>query len=353
MFTRYLFTLVVFVLWVVSFYLAANMGGVDLIEEFMQASPSSILLGFVFYGIAVSTGIFVLRRCLIFAGQSLPFRGVAKAWMFGAFIDNVSPTVAPLGQVGITYFLWRFYKVAYPKSVAAIGMYITSWGVSAGIYSTFAILLVHISSGIPKEYTFFVLIALSFYLVSTIIWFSLITNKGLIKKVARRFVVLFYRIRSRFKHDGTKFEEKVYDTQFEHSYSSLGMVMKNKGHLLTSIALFWIPQIGQVLCLYFMILGFGINISLLDLLMVHIVSSLIGMLSIIPSGLFVYETAVVGLTEVVAPGAGGAILAAVLLYRLIFVWTTNLIGGLVGITQGIKKIEKIALVDVPGANLGN
>jgi uncharacterized protein (TIRG00374 family) len=118
------------------------------------------------------------------------------------------------------------------------------------------------------------------------------------------------------------------------------MIMKNKSHMIGSIALFWIPQIAHALCLYFVILGFGVNISFFVLLMVHMVSSMIGMLSIIPSGLFVYETAVVKLTAAVAPGASGVILAAVLLYRLIFVWMTNFMGGLVGILQGIGKIER-------------
>jgi uncharacterized membrane protein YbhN (UPF0104 family) len=62
-------------------------------------------------------------------------------------------------------------------------------------------------------------------------------------------------------------------------------------------------------------------------------------LSVIPGGLFVYEAAIVTLSSSAAPGMGQFILAAVLLYRLIFLWATNLLGGLIGIMQGIGKID--------------
>jgi len=337
---RYLFTAVVFVLWILGFYLAAGMGGIDLIGMFLRASPGSILLGFALYFVSIGAGILVLHRCLKYVGQKPPIKGVAKGWLFGAFIDNISPTIAPIGQVGIAYFFEKFYRIAYSKSLAAIGMYVSSWGISVSIYATASIALSQIFVGIPQEYLVVVMAALSFFCLATLAWLLLLTNKKLVKRIVWKFIAPYNKVYNRVKHKKVTFDRSIYDFEFERSFSSLDMIMNNKSHFISSVALFWIPQIGHVLCLYFVILGFGVNISFFGLLMVHMVSSMIGMLSIIPSGLFVYETAVVKLTAVVAPGASGVILAAVLLYRLIFVWMTNFMGGLVGILQGIGKIER-------------
>lgn len=346
---RYVFTAIVFVLWIVGFYLAGSMSGIDLFAKVLEASPGSIVLGIGFYLVSIGTGIFILRRCLRFVGEKPPAAAVAKGWLFGAFIDNVSPTVAPLGQVAIAYFLERFYNIKYSKSLAAIGVYVTSWGIAAGIFSACAIMITQAFVGIPEQYLAFVLFTLSFFTVSIVIWFLLLTNKGVIKKIVHRFVSPYNKVYNRFRKNKVTFDPQVYDVEFERSYASLDIVMKSKTLLLSSIAFFWIPQTGQALCLYFMVLGFGVQVPFLGLLMVHIVSSMIGMLSIIPSGLFVYEAAVVNLSAVVAPGAGEVMLASVMLYRLIFVWMTNLLGGAIGIMQGIKAIGGAGAADGSGA----
>lgn len=346
---RYVFTAIVFVLWIAGFYLAGNMSGIDLFSKVLQASPGSIVLGIGFYLISIGTGIFVLRRCLKFVDEKPPATAVAKGWLFGAFIDNVSPTVAPLGQVAIAYFFEKFYQIKYSKSLAAIGMYVTSWGVAASVFSACAIVISQVFVGIPQQYLAFVLFALSFFSASIVIWFLLLTNKRIVKGIVHKFVLPYNAMYNKFRKSKVTFDPRVYDAEFERSYASLDIVMKNKTHLLSSIVFFWIPQSGQALCLYFMVLGFGVQVPFLGILMVHIVSSMIGMLSIIPSGLFVYEAAVVNLSVVVAPGAGEVMLASVMLYRLIFVWMTNLLGGTIGLMQGIRNIERLKVGNGNGA----
>ncbi len=76
----------------------------------------------------------------------------------------------------------------------------------------------------------------------------------------------------------------------------------------------------------------------------HIVSSVAGLVSFIPSGTGVYElvssSTLNGVVSKVVPdsiAAGNIAVAAVFLYRLIFVWTTNFVGGLIGIVQGVEQ----------------
>lgn len=337
---RYLFTVAVFALWIFSFYLASRIGGIDLLGLFLKESPMSVIFGLCFYLVAVSTGIFILYRSLKYAGVNARLPSVAKGWIFGSFIDNISPTVAPIGQAAIAYFLEKFYNVAYSKSAAAIGLYVSSWGIAASVFSAVSLALAQIFVGVPQKYLGFAVFALVFYFGAVVIWLLLLTKKKLMRKIVHTLIRPYNKFYNVVLRKDITYDSRVYDIVFDRSYASLDMVMKSKRHVASSVALFWIPQTGQVLCLYVMILGFGVHISFFGLLMVHIVSSMIGMLSIIPSGLFVYEAAVVELTGSIAPGASQFVLAAVLLYRLIFVWMTNLLGGAIGIMQGIGKIER-------------
>jgi uncharacterized protein (TIRG00374 family) len=338
--SRYLFTAVVFLLWIAGFSLASNVGGVDLLATFMRASPLSILAGIGLYATYVLVCILVLYYSLGYARLKVPFMGVAKGWMFGSFIDNISPTVAPLGKFGTAYFMERFYNVAYSKSLAALGMYMSSWGVSASIFSTVSIILSKFIVGIPDEYFPFAIFALVFYFTATAIWLLLLTKKEFMRKAVHVFIRPYNKVYDKLMHKKVTFDSRVYDIVFDRSYASLALVMKSKTHLMASVALFLIPQLGQVLGLYFIIVGFGVSMPFFALLMIHVVSSMTSFLSVIPGGLFVYEAAIVTLSNSVAPGMSQFILAAVLLYRLIFLWGTNLFGGLIGIVQGIGRMDR-------------
>jgi len=338
--SRYIFTAAVFLLWVASFGLASNVGGIDLLATFMLASPLSILAGIALYVTYVVVCILVLYYSLGYANLKVPFTGVAKGWMFGSFVDNISPTVAPLGKFGMAYFMERFYNVAYSKSLAALGMYMSSWGISASMFSTVGIILSQAIVGIPDKYLPFAIFALVFYFAATTIWLLLLTKKEWMRRIVHAFIRPYNRVYGRVMHKKVTFDSRVYDIVFDRSYASLALVMKSKTHMMASVALFLIPQLGQVLGLYFIIAGFGVSIPFFALLMIHVVSSMTAFLSVIPGGLFVYEAAIVTLSSSAAPGMGQFILAAVLLYRLIFLWATNLLGGLIGIMQGIGRIDR-------------
>lgn len=339
---RYFFSVLVFVLWIVGFYLATGTVGQDLIDIVSKASPLHVALGFLFYAIAVITSTLILYRCLRYAGLKPPLLGVSKAWIFGSFIDNVVPTITPVGEAAMAYFLEKFYKVSYVKSLAAIGMYVSSWGISVSLYSVFAVLITEYAVGIPNELLIPIILIVVIFMLLTLSWFVLIMRKKLVESIVCKIVKFYNRAYNLVKRGKVSFEPCVYKMEFERSYSTLQGVMKDKKHIGISVAIFGIPQVMHVFCLYAILAGFGANVSVFDVLMIHMVSSMAGLISFIPSGLGVYEIASGGGLAVFGVEKEFAI-GAIFLYRLIFVWTTNFIGGLVGVIQGAESSGKFDL----------
>ena len=342
---RYLFTGVIFVLWIIGFYLATGgFSGESLENVLSKISPFSIVLGFFFYALATGTGMLVLYKTLGYLGVKAPKKGVAKAWIFGSFIDNIMPTITPVGEATMAYFLEKFYRVSYSKSLAAIGMYVSSWGISVSIFATLSVILVEYFVGIPQEWFLPVVVTIAFFVLITVGWLLLLTNKRLVSSVVCRLLISYRRLANRIKKRKVTLERCVFDVEFERTYDSLENVIKNKKEVASNVLLLGIPQLAHVLCIYFLILGFGVQVPFFSVLMIHIVSQVMGLLFLIPSGLGVYEgTSIAGLALTVGISQTAAF-GAIFIYRLIFVWGTNLIGGLVGMIQGVEDTNKLPVV---------
>ena len=337
---RYLFTAVVFVLWIVGFYLASDFTGQDLLNELGRMNLIGVVVGFLAYGMATGAGILILYRCLRYVGLKPPVKGVAKAWIFGSFIDNIVPTVTPVGEATMAYFLERFYRVSYTKSLAAIGMYVSAWGLSVSIFSAAAVILTEYFVGIPRAFLVPVILVVVAFSLITVGWLLLLTRKKLVERIVCGIVRLYNRIYNKIKRRKVTFDRCLVNMEFEKAYKSLEGLMRNKRHITTSVFLFLLPQLAHVFCIYAIVrIGFGMEMSLWVVLTIHIVASVAGLISFIPSGLGVYETVASGALAMGVPGS--VAIAAILIYRLIFVWTTNLVGGVVGIIEGVENPGKV------------
>ena len=270
-------------------------------------------------------------------GIKPPISAVSKAWIFGSFVDNIMPTITPLGEASMAYFLEKFYRVSYVKSLAAIGMYVSSWGLSTSLFSVVSLILVQAFVGLENLISgtaiILVIIAVGIFILLTTGWFLLITNRGLVERIVCKLVSIYNKIYNKVKRKKISYEYCVFRTEFDKSYSSLELFMKNKKQMVLFTLLFSIPLAAHAFCLYAILWGLGVNISFFAVLLIHIISSVAGLISFIPSGIGVYE--VVSSSSLGAVMSSDVAVAAIFLYRLIFVWSTNVVGGLVGVIQGI------------------
>ncbi|MBN2518705.1 MAG: flippase-like domain-containing protein [Candidatus Altiarchaeota archaeon] len=333
---KYTFTLLVFVLWIVGIYFITSLLGGDLPNTISKISLRHFFTGYLFYICAVIAGVWVLYRSLICVRLKPRVFVVARAWIFGSFLDNIVPTITPAGEASMAYFLNKFYNISYTKSLAAIGLYVSAWGISATIFSALALLIINYSISIPST-----LIAISAFIVVlfallTIGWLLLITKKDLVEKIVCKIVFFYNKVYNKFKKRKITYDICVFRSEFDKSYSSLELVLRNKVHIFVSVIAFFIPQLCHALTLYSILLGFGIQLPFLAVLFVHIIASVSGLLAFIPSGLGVYEASSAGILTQIFSVDGNIAIASVFLYRLVFVWTTNLVGGFVGLKHGVK-----------------
>ena len=335
---RYAFTAIVFVLRVIGFYLGSDLSGGELSGELAKLNPLGLIMGFLFYFLAISISLLIFYRCLRYVGLKPPIKGVAKAWIFGSFLDNITPTIMPLGEASMAYFLEKFYKISYSKSLAAIGMYVSAWGMSVSMFSAVAVIVIQYFLGIPEGLIVPIVLVVLVFTAMTTGWLLLLTRKKFVERVVRKIAKIYNRIYNVIKRRKLTYEACVFMIEFEESYSKLEAVMKNKRHIFVSVLMFAIPQLCHVLCMYsILVFGFGVNMPFLGVLLIHIISSVAGLVSFVPSGLGVYEVVAGSSPAGTVPVSTAA--AAVMLYRIIFVWTTNLLGGFIGVTQGIGSIK--------------
>jgi len=340
---KYAFTVLVFILWIFGFYFATGgFTGDDLVNILLIVEPWSLLVGVGTYLIAVGTGIWVLHRSLRYVGIQAPWIGVGRAWIFGSFIDNIAPTVTPVGEASMAYFLEKFYRISYTKGLAAVGMYVSAWGVSVSLFSISAVLLANHFVGIPAEFLIPVLLIVVVFSTITCGWILLLNRRNLVRRIVGKFIKVYNKLYNYIRRKKVTFDASVYEIEFDKSYNSLKILLTNKRQVVGSVALFLIPQIMHVICLYSLLLGFGAEISIFEVLTIQIVASVAGLISFIPSGLGIYEGASIGGFALSGGVAESSAFGAVFLYRLIFVWGTNLIGGVIGMHAGIKNPGSVA-----------
>jgi len=217
-------------------------------------------------------------------------------------------------------------------------MYVSSWGMSVSLFSLSAVILANYFVGLG-DLLLPILLVITVFSIITIGWVLLLTKRDLVKRIVCGVVNIYNKIYLKVRRRKVTFEKCVFNMEFDRTYSSVELVMKNKRQIFASVLLFIIPQLAHVLCLYVILMGLGAEISFFHVLTIQIVASVAGLMSFIPSGMGVYEAVATGSLGGNVPLATAG--AAVFLYRIIFVWGTNFIGGFVGIRAGIKDPSNI------------
>jgi len=339
---RFRFAAAIFLIWLFGIGAIAQLFGEGLLNTVMTVSKFNVALALIFYLCAISTGISILALCLSRTGNDINVIKVGKAWIFGSFIDNVVPTVTPAGEAAMSFFLNRFYRASYKDTLAAIGLYVSSWGISATFFAIFGLILGNLLLEVPLGYSILSLIIILILGTLTSVWLLLLKRRSRMKKLVLRFFDLYKNIYVKIRRKPFNVTKKDIEEEFEISYKTMMRSVDNKRFLAVSSFLFIIPQLCHALALWSLLAGFGLEVDFIGVLFVHLISMLMGLIFLIPSGLGVYELGSGGLLVGMFGLNEGLVIAAIFLYRLIFVWITNFTGGIIGLATGVeeKAIEK-------------
>jgi len=338
---KYQFSVVVFAIWLIGLYTAGVFTGENPVETLFSVSPVALAAGLALYGAAIFTGMNIFRFSLKQIDVNVPMTGVMKAWIFGSFVDNVTPTLTPVGEATMAYFLEKFHHIKMVRTLAAVGLYVSAWTISVTMFSGISLILILLFLPVPQSYLVISTLAVAFFGIFTLGWLVLITRKSLVERIVYRLVKSYNWFRNKIKSRKVTYPLEIIKYEFDRTYSSMQVVLDNKGHVMLAALAFLIPQLAHAACIYVMILGFGVEVPFLAILLIHIISSIAGLLAFIPSGLGVYEAISVGSLLGLFNVPETVALASIFIYRLIFVWLTNFLGAAIGIKEGIKEVPQV------------
>ncbi|HEX3014737.1 MAG TPA: UPF0104 family protein [Methanobacterium sp.] len=255
--------------------------------------------------------------------------------LVGLAINNITPSARGGGEPVRGYILSKYSNTSFEKSFATVmadrGLDTFPFMVLAVIVIISIILFMNLSDLIVLGLIIAVIALLIIFIVA--LYMSL--NKEFGKKAILWLVGIIKRI-SRKEH--SRLEERALNVI--HGFqNSMRTMVKDKNVLMYGIPLSFVIWFFEILRVYVVFSAFNVNVSLLLIAEVVIISTLLGMIPLLPGGL----GAVDGVMVILFSAAGippSISAAATLVERLISFWMTTVLGIAVLPYFGKGVVEK-------------
>jgi len=283
-------------------------------------------------------GLWTLRWSIVVNSVNIVIKKIYLLPMLlvGLAINNITPSARGGGEPIRGYILSKYSKTSFEKSFATVvadrGLDTFPFMVLAIITIIAAALYLNLSPLIVYVLIAAVIVLLVLFFVA--LYMSL--NKKFGKKVTLWLVGIIKRI-SRKKH--SKLEENA--LKAIHGFqNSMRTMVKDRNVLMYGLPLSFVIWIFEILRVYVVFSAFNVEISLLVIAEVFIISSLLGLVPLLPGGLGAVDGVMIILFS--AAGVPPSIsAAATIVERLISFWMTTIIGMAILPYFGAGVVEKI------------
>jgi uncharacterized protein (TIRG00374 family) len=283
-------------------------------------------------------GLWTLRWSIVVDSVNIVIRKIYLLPMLlvGLAINNITPSARGGGEPIRGYILSKYSKTTFEKSFATVvadrGLDTFPFMVLAIITIIAAALYLNLSPLIVYVLIAAVIVLLVLFFVA--LYMSL--NKKFGKKVTLWLVGIIKRI-SRKKH--SKLEENA--LKAIHGFqNSMRTMVKDRNVLMYGLPLSFVIWIFEILRVYVVFSAFNVEVSLLVIAEVFIISSLLGLVPLLPGGLGAVDGVMIILFS--AAGVPPSIsAAATIVERLISFWMTTIIGMAILPYFGAGVVEKI------------
>lgn len=331
---------IIFILWIAAMVL--------LLYNLGSEKALGVLSSVNIYYLAAAVGAMCLSKLIYivnmkwllhFLGGKASFFTVCRATLVGMFVDNVLPTILPIGETAMGYVLYT-RRVSLPKAMATIVAQGISWfvGFIMLFLGVFAWLLA--TGQVPADLLIIAIIPFLLFCLFLGLFIYLTVNvskcKSVITKILTDFAFLFSRFfrKKRTRQEITNFVYK----NVEDFHGAICPFLAHKKVLFVSFMLLAFHHFFVALSFFFVLQSFGMSISLDIAFFTFFAISLISLISFIPGGLGIYEAASISLLTL----QGGLVVAtlATSLFRIIEYWFTIFIGGILALHAGLERILK-------------
>jgi hypothetical protein len=290
----------------------------------------AVIVQFIVYG-------FWTQRWAINVGAvdiSIKKRHLFPMLMVGLAINNLTPSARGGGEPIRGYMLSKYSRTSFEKSFATViadrGLDTFPFVVLAIITIIAAVLYLNLPNWVVYSLIFAVILLLVIFFVA--IYMSLNEKAG--EKITLWIVGI---VKIFYKKDNLENRAINAISGFQNS---MRIMIKDKNVLTYGLAISFIIWLFEILRVYIVFSAFGVDVSLIIIAEVFIISSLLGLVPLLPGGL----GAVDGIMIILFSAAGvppSISAAATLVERLISFWMTSIIGMILLPYFGTSVVEKI------------
>lgn len=256
--------------------------------------------------------------------------------LVGMAVNNITPSARGGGEPIRGYILSKYSKTSFEKSFATV---IADRGLDTFPFMFLAvvtIISVVLFMSLPQLVVYGLVTAVILLLVLFLVALYMSLNKEFGKKATLWLVGIIKRFS---KKEHSKLEENAL-TAIRGFQNSMRTMIKDRHVLLYGLPISFAIWFLEILRVYLVFSAFNVEISLILIAEVFIISTLLGLIPLLPGGLGAVDGVMIILFS--AAGVPPSIsAAATIVERLISFWMTSIIGIAVLPYFGAGVIEKI------------
>ena len=256
--------------------------------------------------------------------------------MVGLAINNLTPSARGGGEPVRGYILSKYSKTSFEKSFATV---IADRGLDTFPFMVLAVITI-ICLVLFMTLSELIVIGLIIAVIALLIIFLIALYMSINKEFGKKATLWIVKVIKRFsRKEHSKLEEKAL-TVIQGFQNSMRTMIKDKNVLMYGLPLSFMIWIFEISRVYIVFLAFGAPVSPITIAEVFIISTLLGMIPLLPGGL----GAVDGVMIILFSAAGippSISAAATIVERLISFWMTTIIGVAVLPYFGTGVVDKI------------
>ncbi len=257
--------------------------------------------------------------------------------MVGLAVNNLTPSARGGGEPIRGYILSKYSDTTFEKSFATViadrGLDTFPFMVLATISIIFAVLYLNLPTSVIYILIIAVILLLVVFSIAVYMSFNLEFGKKVSLWIARL-------IKKFSKKERSKLEENAIKA-VQGFQNSIKTMVKDRNVLMYGLPISFLIWILEILRVYIVFSAFGMDVSFIVIAEVFIISSMLGLIPLIPGGLGAVDGVMILLFS--AAGVPPTIsAAATIVERLISFWMTSIIGAVMLPYFGTSVVEKIS-----------
>ncbi|MDR2874292.1 MAG: UPF0104 family protein [Methanobrevibacter sp.] len=255
---------------------------------------------------------------------NISFFKILPITFIGLAITNLTPSSGGGGEPVRAYILSSKTKKPFESIFASVVADRTLDTIPFLILAIITIVYVVFYFPISNQYTIAIVSAI--ILITAL--FLAIIFMSINKKFAEKVIIFILRFSKIIKHfykkDPEALEEKIREGVFGFQ-DTMKIMLHNKNVLYKALPLSFLIWFFEILRVYLIFIAFGGNANIIVIPIIFIVSTLIGMIPLLPGGLGATEVTMVGLFNLVGVNFGIAT-SVTMIERIISFWVPICIG---------------------------